>query len=290
MRVYKYLSLVGLVISANSVFSQPMEFPLQVGNRWEFDQASAFFANCRITGDTLMPNTHQYAVFETNPKYNWPLDFTYVRQSGDTVYHYNPESRSEEVLYRFDANPGDTVLKVPKSYFGAPQDTFVIIFNFRQTDTVFGARRRQWFFSLFPLMVADAGQSRTITDSLGLTTVGEATGDSNLKGAVINGRSYGNITSTDSRSLFPKSAVLYQNFPNPFNPKTTISFDLPTDAQVNLEVYDLLGRKIVTLYDGRLHAGSHTVEFKGNSLASGVYMCRLSTRSGTMTRKLILAK
>jgi hypothetical protein len=63
---------------------------------------------------------------------------------------------------------------------------------------------------------------------------------------------------------------LYQNFPNPFNPSTSISFALAHDARVSLRIYDLLGHEIATLIDGVLNSGFHTIQWHPDDLASGI--------------------
>jgi pectate lyase len=84
--------------------------------------------------------------------------------------------------------------------------------------------------------------------------------------------------------------ALCQNFPNPFNPSTTINFEIPKSGVVSLKVYDIYGREIATLVEGVKSAGSHTVEFNGSNLSSGVYFARLRSNSFSQTIKLILAK
>ena len=83
---------------------------------------------------------------------------------------------------------------------------------------------------------------------------------------------------------------LEQNYPNPFNPTTSIAFSLPESAQVSLAVYDVLGRRVATLVNGRLQAGQHSVQFEASSLPSGMYLYRLTTPTGSMTQKMILLK
>ena len=64
---------------------------------------------------------------------------------------------------------------------------------------------------------------------------------------------------------------MHQNYPIPFNPSTVIRCDLPRDVEVRLCVYDVLGRVVGVLVDGRVRAGRHSVEFWGDGLSSGVY-------------------
>lgn len=84
--------------------------------------------------------------------------------------------------------------------------------------------------------------------------------------------------------------VLQQNFPNPFNPATTISFSINRDDRVSLNVYDVAGRLVATVLDKEMKAGDYNVSFRANGLASGVYFYKLKTSANEMTRKMILLR
>jgi Secretion system C-terminal sorting domain len=88
----------------------------------------------------------------------------------------------------------------------------------------------------------------------------------------------------------PHQYSLSQNFPNPFNPTTVISYQLAANTVVTLKVYDILGREIKTLINEGQTAGSHSVLFDGSNLASGVYFYRLQAGSFIQTKRLILLK
>ncbi len=92
------------------------------------------------------------------------------------------------------------------------------------------------------------------------------------------------------QASIPSNLTLKQNFPNPFNPTTTIQFTLPQRAHVLLTVTDLLGRDLATVVDGELEAGTHTSVFDGNRFSSGVYFYRLQSGSLVETKKLVLIK
>jgi hypothetical protein len=91
-------------------------------------------------------------------------------------------------------------------------------------------------------------------------------------------------------SGLPARFALYPNHPNPFNPETTIRFDLPEDAVVQLAVYNVLGQRVATLAGGALPAGRHSVHFRADALASGLYICRLESAGFVQTRKMMLLK
>ena len=93
-----------------------------------------------------------------------------------------------------------------------------------------------------------------------------------------------------SGNELPKSFSLAQNYPDPFNPTTTIGYQLPKDSHVILKVYDVLGREVQTLVDAQESAGSHLVTFDGTRVASGVYYYRMEAGSFSAMRKFVLMK
>ncbi len=88
----------------------------------------------------------------------------------------------------------------------------------------------------------------------------------------------------------PIAFRLYGNYPNPFNPATSIRYDLPSASHVRLEVVDLLGRTIATLIDHEQPAGRHEVTFDASQLAGGVYIYRIRTDEFTSARSMLLVK
>ncbi len=105
------------------------------------------------------------------------------------------------------------------------------------------------------------------------------------------------VQATDNEDFnsLPKEYTLYQNYPNPFNPSTTIRFALPKQETVHLKVYDLFGREVVTLIQGDMTAGFHSVEWNGRNsanqpVASGVYVYRLVAGDFTSEHKMNLIK
>ncbi len=91
-------------------------------------------------------------------------------------------------------------------------------------------------------------------------------------------------------ALLPIAYALHPNYPNPFNPMTTIRYDVKQTGVVRLTVYDLLGREVVTLANARHVAGSYTVTWNAVDLPSGVYFCRMEAPDFVQTRKMVLLK
>ena len=95
----------------------------------------------------------------------------------------------------------------------------------------------------------------------------------------------------DEHSSIIKDFKLYQNYPNPFNPESTITFSLPKQSEVFLKVFDINGREISALIDGKnLETGKHSLVFNGFNLPSGTYFCRIESDDYIETRKMLLIK
>jgi flagellar hook assembly protein FlgD len=89
--------------------------------------------------------------------------------------------------------------------------------------------------------------------------------------------------------------MLYANYPNPFNPTTTISFSLPAEENIEVAIYNIKGQKVKTLYSGIAEEGKHTVIWNGKdenekSVSSGIYFYKLKAGKQEMTRKMLLLK
>ena len=113
-----------------------------------------------------------------------------------------------------------------------------------------------------------------------------------IKGATVWTLSLNHIPTGVSKEEehAPVNFNLAQNYPNPFNPTTTIQFSTSELSIVNLKVFDVLGREVAALVDGRMEAGVHQVAFDASRLASGIYFYHLQAGSFSQTKKLMLLK
>jgi len=99
------------------------------------------------------------------------------------------------------------------------------------------------------------------------------------------------VTSVNDPDLsYPLSFKLFDNYPNPFNPSTTIKYELPQNGKVKLIVYDLLGREVKTLVNGFKQKGRYEISFDASQLSSGVYIYRISANEFSASRKMVLLK
>ncbi len=98
------------------------------------------------------------------------------------------------------------------------------------------------------------------------------------------------VTATPDRNATPFEFALYPNWPNPFNPTTTIRYDVEEAGLVSLKVFDLLGREVATLTHEEHSAGIYSVTWDADGMPSGVYLCRMDTEGFVQTRKMVLVK
>ncbi len=98
------------------------------------------------------------------------------------------------------------------------------------------------------------------------------------------------ISDVKEEEQIPVKSELLQSYPNPFNPTTTIQFDIPTNSFVNISVYDMLGREVRVLVNEQKNPGRYRVIFDASELTSGIYFCTIRTANFTQSRKMILMK
>jgi hypothetical protein len=99
----------------------------------------------------------------------------------------------------------------------------------------------------------------------------------------------------EEKRALPSVTCIRSIYPNPFNPITRITFDLSAQARVELSVFNVAGRKVATLVDRELEAGTHTLVWDGRTregvvAASGIYFCRLTAGSLVQTKKMVLLR
>lgn len=109
-------------------------------------------------------------------------------------------------------------------------------------------------------------------------------------GMMLNFKIVDPVGINEENSELPEDYILYQNFPNPFNPSTEIKFSIPKSSDIKLKIYDQLGREVSTLVDGIKEAGTHSIKFNADNLSSGEYFYKLIAGNASLTKKMQLIK
>jgi len=134
------------------------------------------------------------------------------------------------------------------------------------------------------------------TDWLGTETIiiivsdGEFDDTTTLVVNVEPGEVSSEQTAVKAGQIIPKTFSLNQNFPNPFNPKTTITYSLPEQTHVKLEIYNMQGQLMTILENGTRSAGVHTAQWDASHVPTGIYLYKISTPQFTSMRKCMLVK
>ena len=139
----------------------------------------------------------------------------------------------------------------------------------------------------------------SINTASGAGTIIGSVGYKNILGLAYS-RAITDVEDDNNSSLTPANYVLRQNYPNPFNPTTRIDFSLPATSNVKLEIFNILGQKLVTLLNEQMTSGNHSVTWdardaNGNKLTSGIYLYKLvaagiNGNEFQNTKKMILMK
>lgn len=274
-------------------------YPLKIGNLWQYKNETNHIATEKIIGDTLIDGYCYYSlanlfnISSTVPKRidsflrvitRWGGPFWGDTCGGNTpyessVYHLNEEdSTAWEICDGFTGIIGDQLVR----------------FNRIRVMNIFGQTREVMEFDYGGAFMGDTIWFYGARLVKGIGMIEERYYEGSywiLQGCIIDGIQYGTVVSNDELpKQKPTQIVLHQNFPNPFNPSTTIKYEIPESANVNLKVYNTLGQEIITLIDEIQYAGIYKKEFNGNELNSGVYFAVLTINQSMFVSKMLLIK
>jgi hypothetical protein len=299
----KYYFISVLLLSSiitDSVFSQTAKdssyFPLSIGNQWIYKLDSYNIFDTVTVVDTQHVNGNlYYAVKEYSYRYTWfrkdkkkfyIVDTAAIRIDNSNIREY--------LVYDFSANIGQNWnVPLTNEYNGCDYGGKVTLESISDsvvtsmsmfTNCYFFDRKapcrddgiiNEWFAQGFG-RVAYVKQSISGPRKYFLTQTNLVTGI------------WHNVN-----SYIQSEYHLWQNFPNPFNPTTTITYSIPYletghNSFVQLRVYDVLGREVAELVNEEKPAGIYTINFNANMLASGIYFYQLSTTDLLLTRKMMV--
>lgn len=273
-------------------------YPLNVGDEWQFDfvhHPSGYvkgYIDYRVVGDSLMPNGKVYRLVTRKesspltPNYSlpgWFGGFRRVDSLSANVYQYDASRPSGETLV-------DSLLARPGDHFSYMNHPYLGFCSSEGDAAILGN----------PTVIKSYGisvtQRYTLAYGFGLVYVWLVEVDEfpsmiALVYAKIGGQTYGTRVSVGDQYLATTTEFqLEQNFPNPFNPSTTIRYGVPMRSHVSLAVINTLGQQVAELFNGDVEAGYHEVRFDASGLSSGVYFYRMQAGAYTKTERLILVQ
>jgi Secretion system C-terminal sorting domain len=269
-------------------------FPMGIGDLWQCKEPpppiDPYTTEYRTGKDTMFSNGQTYRILYVNA-YGYPdtAISAYRRQIGNKVYQYFSSFQGEGLVYDFSKNKGDTV----SIFSRGGGDTSIVTVLDLGMQNIFGKERRYITFY-------DRTFSGTlfwidqITDSIGITFSQIEPGyQLYLVGAIIDSTRYGIVTGVNvKQTVIPKNFMLFQNFPNPFNPSTTIKVQLLRGDFFTLSIYNVLGEQIRMLYEGKATGDIQNIAWDGKNksgiqASSGVYFYRITSGSLSVTKKMM---
>lgn len=287
--------------------------------------AGATITSTQTTGNTRTTRTYR-AILPTGAVFNSAGPFTFFTQEIVTTFDLTTGSSESRTFTRTAQNALDNVPYTTQQYTVNTRSTpgawtstnlnYIINLATGDSTLVNAVLNTEEDFGFASRRYSNYGSENQFMDAESLTfTQQGATQDStflafyNPAGNIIVGSASRRIraasypstvagfnvpavpTSIDTNAGFtPEAISLSQNFPNPFNPTTTIGFNLAQNEVVRLAVYDVLGREVAVLINQLMPEGAHQVSFDASTLSSGHYLYRISTPSATLTRSMTLIK
>ena len=291
----KIIQLILILLIANFVNAQIDTtdwYPLHIGDKWEYYGQGFGYSQVEVIGDTLMPNGKTYYILMKFEE----LEYQRI-DSNRYVMVYNVSSTdvdSEYVNFDLIAKKGDVFIPQRPNIpgYGVYSDG-VNNDNLLNVNLPWKEYRLVYIDSTN--VPPDTIWNETvdtywprITKGLGVTSY--AYGLTTLVGAIINGVGYGTLVSVKENTDVVNKFKLYQNYPNPFNPSTKIKYSIPTESHIVINVFNTLGEKVATLFNGNKKRGQYSIEFNGSNLPSGTYFVRLAAVNYNKTIKTILLK
>jgi hypothetical protein len=278
--------------------------PLDNGNKWTYkgsfwvpEEQHNFVTSSEIIKDTILANKQNFKQIRNvtlDPFYS-NVYYTYERIDSLTgkVYTWVKDLEIERQIDDLSISLGDTINVSRFGQLDGPTSFDSLYFK-----NIFGLSIENHVFNSLTNPLG-YGDNYSLTKDFGI--IYHASSDDqvitnlSLKGAIIKGVVYGDTSFVitginDKYPVQPKEFVLFQNFPNPFNPSTTINYSLPKAGNVKLTIYNAIGSKVATIVNEYKPAGNYSVQFNGSNLASGIYLYRLESGNFSAVKKFILLK
>ena len=302
------ISCLLLIIFINTCFCQIDStilafYPLHIGNYWEYKQTltdlpgpviTISYFSKEVTGDTLMLNGRRYKTIlckSIPDTITYYVDYERIDSLSGNVYRYSQGMTNDERLIdSLNSLVGDTCRAsryLPELIIGFPGIT---VCEEVYEDTILNhetvVKKFLNIFDLFEIdywIAKDLGLIKEEEWELPITTI-------TLEFALINGVEYGTPVFLGDQKNSLNNFNLSQNFPNPFNMTTTVKYEIPYPGEIEITLYDVLGKKIADLFKGYQSSGVHEIEINGDQLSSGIYYYSLKSQDYQSVRKCIMIK
>ncbi len=279
-------------------------YPLDNGNYWEYVKYSVDYPmpiysysyfSVEVTGDSMLQDKNYKILEYKNLPDNDKSWYTYERIDTSTgnVYRYDATFKPPANEYLLDSlfsDSGDTS-RAARGW-GWPEcfeNTYCLDIL---DDSILGLSTSiKYFIDCCAIPCIDYRLAKGL-GYLGFDVCEFSCGGTSLLYARIRGIEYGEkvnkITRLDDQQV--SKFYLHQNYPNPFNSMSVVKYNIPAASYIELSLFNLLGEKIMTLYQGMTSPGIHQVEIDGSGLSSGVYIYVLRGKNVLISRKCILLK
>ena len=279
----KQIIILSLVIFTRLVAQD--YFPLEVGNTWTY----CYYPD---TSNTITYNVSDSIIIDDTKYFLYGMVLPYPYSYIDTIRKdpvgniWKKVNGIDHLWFDFTKDSGATYtfpdINPPYFYEVKVVDKY---FNAQTCNETYSQCIRMFFNNS---KTVDEEIYYSFAPQIGPIEIYQPEGAHFLLDSVsINGSPVGIVNNRlSSSNLFE----LIQNYPNPFNPITTISYTIPQFSEVQLSVFDILGRKVANLVDEEKSAGSYRVKFNGSNLTSGIYLYKLQAGGFAETKKLILLK
>lgn len=259
-------------------------FPHAVGNVWQYMYDDGRLFQEKIIQDSVDNFGNMFLNFgSTLPIFYWKYR---INATKDSVF-YHPYSINH-LQYKFPLDSGE-IFERDTGLYAKVNDTYEVI--------IFGNLTKAMTISYYGGHPDSFGTgweyTEVLADNIGKIWYGNEVEYMNLIGCVVDCDTSGIIFTAvedENPPLQPSSVELYQNYPNPFNSITTISYELSKRENIELAVYDILGKEIKILAKGEFPKGNYKVSFDAEALYSGIYFYSLITTNRRITKKMILLK
>lgn len=256
-------------------------FPHGVGDRWDYWHSAFGYLSTVLTRDSLDSEGAHYLFYDGSTIPRFKID-----SLGRVIS--NPTFANPTVLYELRADSGFVWRGGPWQWAWVARTESVWVFGRRTASKVFryspGHPDTTGWHQYY--------EEHRLAEGIGkFYWEGEPAWVEFLLGCVIAGDTFGTLVTVPDRMIdLPARFSLHQNYPNPFNPATTIEIELPEASTVNINVYDVIGRQVGTIVEGKMAPGTHRFLWDAAALPSGVYFGRMQVMGNIQTIKMVLMR